>query len=246
MYDIRYIGDASALAAYLHDKPRPRWARRFVVHHTVRPTPTQWRGLVTMRGLRRYYRSLGWDSGPQLFFAPDGIWQLSPVDRPAISSNRCNNYAIAGEVVGYYDDVPWQEPIKSLVIGGIATILQWSGMPPEAIIGHRDCGSPKTCPGRAIDLDDVRRWVAAWQPEAGHPSQYDCYQVMSPAGANVREGPATSFPVALGGRAVLGYGEQVAVDAIVYGANVQGEKRWAHLADGRGFVSMILLRPAAA
>ena len=54
--------------------------------------------------------------------------------------------------------------------------------------------------------------------------------------AAVREGRATSYPIALGGACKLAPGTAIVVDDVTDG--------WAHLRDGRGFVSMSLLQAA--
>lgn len=54
--------------------------------------------------------------------------------------------------------------------------------------------------------------------------------------AAVREGRGTGFPIALGGACKLAPGTQITVDDRTDG--------WAHLSDGRGFISMSLLEAA--
>ena len=56
----------------------------------------------------------------------------------------------------------------------------------------------------------------------------------------IREGAGTNFAVA----GKLNTGQKIQVDRLVDGEDVQGEDQWAHLADGRGFVTMRFLRMA--
>jgi hypothetical protein len=166
--DIRQWGDGAQLAAHLsrHDPALGAWWRALVLHHTVAPTLAQWRGRQSMLALQRYYTGLGWDSGPHLFIAvgspraaDDGIWQLTPLSERGIHAGRCNQYSIGIEVVGWYDRAPWSSPMRSMVYDVLVQLQRWQRRP-ITIIGHRDCGSPKSCPGRAIDLDVVRADVA--------------------------------------------------------------------------------------
>ena len=88
-------------------------------------------------------------------------------------------------------------------------------------------------------------WVHAGAPVAGWLPTVDLdpfawqFSVIAADGANIRQGPATTHPVA----AVLNTGDVIVVRQIVLGENVGGERRWAHLADQRGFVHLSLLDP---
>lgn len=159
-WDIKHFPTVAHFLAYLTTLPKPSWVAGITLHHTAIPTLAQWRGRQSMIGMGNYYRdTLKWDSGPQIFVGPDGIWQGTPVNQPAIHAQRCNVDHIAIEVVGDYDTTPWAEPITSLVYGTINALFDWLDIPnvtPETLNGHRDCGSSKTCPGKAIDLNVVR------------------------------------------------------------------------------------------
>lgn len=159
-WDIKHFPTVAHFLAYLAGLPKPSWAKGVTLHHTYIPKLADWRGHATMSGMGSHYRNvLKWDSGPQIFVAPDGIWQGTPVNQPAVHAQRCNVDHIAIEVVGDYDKTPWAEPITSLVYGTINALFDWLDIPnvtPETLNGHRDCGSSKTCPGSAIDLDVVR------------------------------------------------------------------------------------------
>lgn len=166
--DIRRWATPADLARHLdHHHPNIcSWWQRIVLHHTVAPTLAQWRGRRSMEALQRYYTGLGWDSGPHLFIAvgspraaDDGIWQLTALSERGIHANRCNPYSVGIEVVGWYDRAAWSMPMRSMVYDVLVQLQRWQRRP-ITIIGHRDCGSPKTCPGRAIDLDVVRADVS--------------------------------------------------------------------------------------
>jgi hypothetical protein len=169
--DIRHWPTVEAFAAHLaaHDPASSAWVKGLTYHHTWKPTASAWRGRSSIDGLLRYYRDqvvwydgagrrrIGWSAGPHLFVGPDGIWQLTPLNVPGIHAVSFNRTHWGLEVVGNYDRVSWQEPIRSLALGAGAALLRWRGLPASAVNGHRD--DPKTaksCPGWAIDLDWVR------------------------------------------------------------------------------------------
>jgi hypothetical protein len=65
-YDLRHWRTHEDFRAHLaaHDPAVCSWVTKVVIHHTVKPTIAEWRGEVTMNGMKRYYEGLGWDSGP--------------------------------------------------------------------------------------------------------------------------------------------------------------------------------------
>jgi hypothetical protein len=166
--DIRQWSTPQTFGAHLrlHNNHICDWVSTIVVHHTVSPTLKQWRGRMSMEAIRRYYISLGWDSGPHLFLssgAPrpsdDGVWQLTALNERGIHAGLCNTNSIGIEVVGWYDKEGWSPAMEKLVINTIVELYRWLPRAPIGIIGHRDCGSPKTCPGRAISMTRVRTLV---------------------------------------------------------------------------------------
>lgn len=61
--------------------------------------------------------------------------------------------------------------------------------------------------------------------------------------ANIRQGPGTSYPVALGGTAKMRRGQWFIADGIVPGEVVAGNRNWAHLVTGVGFISAAIIEP---
>ncbi|HNP72285.1 MAG TPA: N-acetylmuramoyl-L-alanine amidase [Kouleothrix sp.] len=162
--DIRHWPTAAALAAHLaqYDPAICGWARGLTYHHTIVPTAAQWRGYSTMQGLETFYASKGWSAGPHLFIAPDGIWQLTPLNVPGIHAGRCNADHWGIEVCGNYDAAPWPQSLAELALGAGAALLRWRGLPVNetTVTGHRECLNNKSCPGRAIQLPAVRAALA--------------------------------------------------------------------------------------
>lgn len=165
-------------AAYLSVTARPSWIKKWVVHHTWKPVPSEWRGVESMKGLKTYYRDevvwydengeehKGWWSAPNLFVcigSPDpswdGIFQGTPVVQPGTHAGVCNSEGPGIEVVWNGDQAPWSAPLYTYMTDLLAVSLRWTNLPTSAIVGHRDCGSTKTCPGSKVDLVPVRNDV---------------------------------------------------------------------------------------
>lgn len=160
--DIRHWPSAAALAAHLsaYNPAICQWIDGATLHHTYRPTIAQWRGYASMIGMRDFYIAKGWTAGPHLYLAPDGIWQLTPLDQEGVHAGVCNRTRWGLEVVGDFDAAPWPPALADLVYGSLAALFRWRGLAPDALNGHRDCNSPKTCPGTAIHLPLVRAELA--------------------------------------------------------------------------------------
>ena len=161
-WTIMHWPNADAFQSHLaqHNPAVCAWVHGAVLHHTVVPTAAQWRGYATMQGLRNFYISKGWSAGPHLFIAPDGIWQGTPLHLEGVHAGPCNHDRWGLEITGQYDAAPWPPALAELVAGTLAALFRWRGLAADALNGHRDCNSPKTCPGRAIQLPAVRAELA--------------------------------------------------------------------------------------
>jgi hypothetical protein len=141
------------------------------IHHTFIPEVDQWRGQSSMNGIRDYYANeQKWDRGPHLFIAPDGLWEGTPLTYWGIHAGSCNLHKFGFEIVGNYDKKIWIEPIHSLVYDTLVTVYRHFRFDPATLRGHRECGSDKTCPGSAINMDAVR---AALQVKLAVPAPTD-------------------------------------------------------------------------
>ena len=151
------------------------WARGVVLHHTWRPTPTQWRGKRTMDAMSASYEQRGWRGGPHLFVvkgapnvADDGIWQMCPLNLPGIhcSSLTGNNSMWGLEVVGDYDVHPWPADLHTLVLATTLALMKWRNIKvsKSTLKGHREYPqAQKSCPGWAIDMNMIRNEFEAYQ-----------------------------------------------------------------------------------
>lgn len=152
-------------AEYVHLLPATQlaWFRRITIHHTYIPTLAQWKAagdVARMHGVANYYRNdLGWPAGPNLFITDTHILQGTPITQSGIHATICNANSLGLEVVGDYNRVPWSPGTEHMVLGAIAILFRKKHMSvsPDTLNGHRDCNSPKTCPGESISMDMVRR-----------------------------------------------------------------------------------------
>lgn len=129
---------------------------KLVIHHTWKPTRDEWSGQHTILALKQYYESQGWQAGPHLFIAREGIWLFSPMDRDGVHSSELNARSIGIEVVGDYDREKWVGIIKRHAIGAIKVLLGCLHIPQERIHFHREVAA-KSCPGWAI----TKEWLFA-------------------------------------------------------------------------------------
>jgi hypothetical protein len=149
------------------------WRRRVTavdMHHTWRPNHAQWQGRKSMEGMYTFHtRDNGWsDIAQHVTIAPDGtIWSGRDWNKSPASSARYNGNASAGpfmfETVGNFDkgfDKLEGEQLET-VLFVITTIQKKFRLPPTSLRFHRQLGSPKTCPGSAIDYDLFVKAVTA-------------------------------------------------------------------------------------
>lgn len=171
LLDIRHWPTVADFEHHLsgYDPQIAPWANGVTLHHTYIPRVNQWQGEASIRGMVEFYKAKGWTAGPHLYIASgsprkewDGIWQMTPLNLPGIHGTACNAHYWGIEVVGDYDVAPWSAELRKMVLGTTAALLRWRKLPlsPATVNGHRNCPSPKTCPGKQIDLDEVRVWLA--------------------------------------------------------------------------------------
>ena len=180
-WDAKQFTTVGSFASYLATLPIFPAMSKIVMHHTYVPTQATWRGMESIDALERYYRDQvvwydsagvkhvgGWSAGPNLFVclgspdaAWDGIFQGTPINHVGVHAGACNTAGPGIEVVGNFDLAPWPAPLNALLLDLVLVLLKWGRLLPSAVIGHRDCNSPKTCPGSKVDLVSFRTTLAA-------------------------------------------------------------------------------------
>ncbi len=216
-----------AFATYLSTLTKPAWVKGATIHHTGIPTPAQWRGMASMQSLGTFYRvNKGWPAGPHLFLcigAPnpfdDGIFLGTPLDTPGVHAGACNETRWGIEIVGDFDRLGWSPRLKDLVYRVLLDLADLGDFEPGDTKGHRECLPNKSCPGAAINMQTVRRELHEMATVQGH-----YLAVTEPRGANIRQGPGVTFPVA----SALPPGYVFFSDKTIDGELVQGSNQWAH------------------
>jgi N-acetylmuramoyl-L-alanine amidase len=196
--------------------------------------------------------SLGWLRSPvsrvssHYLIARDGtIYQLVQEDQMAWHAgvsfwrgrSYMNAYSIGIEMENLNNGVqPYPQAQFQAAVELVRDICARRTIPPdrEHIVTHADIAPRRKNDPRNFNMEAFRAAVAS-TPNADSGVYY-----VVPQRVNIRQGPETRFPVA----GTLERGQQVYVDEVITGEMVAGENRWAHLADGRGFVWLRLLRRA--
>ena len=132
-----------------------------MVHHSL----TKDSGTVSWSAIERFHREtqgwhdIGYHAGVEL--TNDGVVALLGRDwmqqAAACPQGEMNRRAMHVCVVGNYDLVaPSEEHYRVLVERVILPWRKLFGLPQDAIVGHRDYNSGKTCPGTLFDLNALR------------------------------------------------------------------------------------------
>ena len=169
--------------AYLRGQKLYRAPRATILHHTYSPNASQYRGLSTIEGIRRYHLGLGWsDIAANAYTAPDGMvyngrnlragnWCHAYVSRSWADVKQrsrklyalCNfdrswpnHYAFGIETIGNFDaEVPQSSRAMATSLDVLAMVHRLWEIPAECCFAHRDV-AVKTCPGTRVNMNWVR------------------------------------------------------------------------------------------
>lgn len=175
-----------------------------------------------------YANGLTWDDQRGVWIDPQGdavtpAWPLlEPPTNPNWQTISVEHEGMSGEA--------WTEAMYAADQHILAYVQ--SEIPIEyhvgtSLIGHCDISPVNRahCPGPGVDLSRVAASIA-------QPTYERTYRVRYNRSV-VRQGPATSFPVA----AYIDAGREFLADSLKFGETIKGTDEWIHLADGVGFIT---------
>lgn len=154
------IGQFRAHVAAL---PKGRRIDEVVVHHTWSPTVEQYRGIETVRGVRRYHMEVrGWsDNGYHVMVGPDGkVFLCRPITVSGAHVLNRNAHTIGVCLIGDYDATdPTSVRGYPVLLDVLRALLDRYDLSPGNIRFHREFAD-KSCPGRKFSLARLRRDVS--------------------------------------------------------------------------------------
>jgi len=163
------------------------------LHHTYRPLVTDWKGIDTIRAMKRVYEETpwqdddglyrkGWLAGPHLFVGPDGIWVFWPLTKDGWHAGGVHNVGTIGlEMVGDYDVFRPSGAVLENTLAALGILFRETGLPATGLRFHRDV-STKTCPGKAVTKEWIIPLVEAWMAQNDLKTQLRnaCYNGLRP------------------------------------------------------------------
>ena len=160
------------------DFPEPLPTTLFL-HHTWRPTVDSWQGMDTILAMKAYYERQiwedeeghlheGWNAGPHLFVAPDGIWVFSDLRYDGVGVRGHNTGTRHLEMVGNYDECLPSGAILEGTVAALGVLFDRLNLDPTQLAFHRDF-STKTCPGSQVQkewiIPQIQSWMSAYREE---------------------------------------------------------------------------------
>lgn len=149
-------------AAYVGSLSFDAWRPQFVVvHNTSAPRLSQWHstpGAQRMKNLEHYYADVQkWSAGPHLFIADDLIWVFTPLTTSGVHSPSWNGVSWGIEMVGEYEDEPFDVNVRANTIEALAVLHACRGLDPGTIHFHKEDPKTthKTCPGKNVVKADL-------------------------------------------------------------------------------------------
>jgi len=140
---------------YIRKKKVQRKIDKIVLHHTLN-TIEQWqKGEVSCNYYKKMYEEKGWESGPHLFVAPEGIWLFTDINIQGTHANEGNRGSIGIEMVGRYDDRLPSGKVWENTKAALKVLLTKLNLNAKDIHFHREYNPHKSCPGKAV----TKKWL---------------------------------------------------------------------------------------
>jgi len=142
-----------------------------MIHHSLTKdgATVSWAAIEKYHRETEGWRDVGYHAGVEIVtdnpdletYRVQALFGRAPYDQAsACPQGGMNRLALHACIVGNFDLAP--PPLRTIEVLVRRIVLPWMrefGIPPEQIVGHRDFNPEKTCPGKAFDLDLVRRLV---------------------------------------------------------------------------------------
>ncbi len=148
---------------HIREVPVSRAIRSVIVHHTWRPTASDYRGISTVQVVRRYHMNQrGWsDNGYHIMIGPSGdIFLCRPMARSGAHCLGQNHHSIGLAYIADFDsEDPQDYPGTAVGQQVTAALLKRFSLTPDDIHFHREYAN-KSCPGKRLHLDEYRYQTA--------------------------------------------------------------------------------------
>ena len=115
-------------------------------------------GEANIDRVRRWHLDRGWkDVGYHWLIRRNGsLEQGRAEDEEGAHAVKYNSRSVGIAFEGHGDHEMWTLPQVLTAVKLCDRISIQYGIPPHNILGHRETGAPKTCPGKKIDMDAFR------------------------------------------------------------------------------------------
>src|SRR5215203_94269 len=158
----------------LLETAKPQLTRKIAsvhLHHTWRPTQSQFKGLAKIEGMRNFHMNPpnNWrDIAQHLTIDPQGFsltgrnWNWPPASQPGKNGTAASGPFMI-EMIGDFDagrDV-LDGAQRKTAVDVVAGILRVWGLTTADVFFHRELGSPKTCPGTGVAKDSLLAEIEA-------------------------------------------------------------------------------------
>ena len=137
---------------------------QYLIVHTA-----AFEGAASIEDIERWHRRRGFRMvGYHYYIRRDGAVQ-SGRQEGAVGAHcihqGMNRKSLGICLEGHHDIEDWTRPQRRAFHTLAQELMARYDIDPERVLGHRETGAPKTCPGTQIDMD-MERWALEL---AGHP-----------------------------------------------------------------------------
>jgi len=122
--------------------------------------------------VRRYHLSLGWqDVGYHFLLERDGkavAGRNLTIPGAHCRADGMNGKSLGIALIGNLEEHPPLPDQVTALVALLTGLCRCYAIPPERVLGHREVRGAKTaCPGKYLDLNDLRRRLALALPAGG-------------------------------------------------------------------------------